>query len=419
MAGQDVDFLTSIAIPREQFQRSQDRIDQLLALFRPLLQAPIERTLKFHLADAATESWLDVARTTLDAMLREQAPGEDEHDQAEAPLKAQLRDALSDATPVGDDDIAAEAGTCAGELAHLILSRWLDPLATAPGVGNEGLRLNANMLPAALSVEEALSDLACEAYGVDKPFAIQALRQLREQLLAQADSGLVELGPELLIAADAADFSHPYRLFVDPQRARAFAQERQRQPQARITAQDWLARCEAIVQGLVDACFPAYRPRLGVPALCLVVSELLLEGAQPTLAARRYRLLAKSLTPFRWQPAQQLLFDAAVLGVDSVSSGLALGPVGLRRLLTPHAGMIRERVEGYARRRRIPLEVAQDVFVVVMLSGVTASSLSGQTPADFEDALGHEPSALFDRPGLELQAADLIEDSSLAAAWFS
>jgi hypothetical protein len=414
-ADKPVDFLKSRAFKAGEFQAAQRRLDELLAAFRPSLIVPIESALRAQFAGSATDGWMALARATLDDLLGGETPAEAESDEAIAPVAEELRAALQHAVPIEDADIAAEAASCAGELAHLVLSRWLDPLATAQASSTEGVALNANMLPGGLSVEQTLHDLACEAYGVDKPFVIQALRQFRDQLAQQAGAAPIELGPRLLVVVDAQDLDRPYRLFHDAAAASAFAMKRRLNPRE-VSQRAWEQRCATVFE-VLRAGLGSYVSVVGADALGSAALGLLRETTVGTVAAQRYQHLTRSLVARDAQGAQRLLTDAVILGVDGISAGLGVGLPEVRRQWEAQATTIRAKLCRYATVRRVPVELANDVYVMIVLSGLSVWTTRGEMMEWTSGRSTEVLEELFRKYEVrDTEAAQLMDDSCLGAA---
>lgn len=418
---QPVDYLDTLAYRPGEFEATQRRLDELLSTLSGQLTPSIAISLRAELSGAASEGLLDLARATLDGLLEEAAPSDEEAASAADPLADELRAALSANLPVTDEAVQAEAVSCAHELSHLVLAQWMDPLATAQIGSPEGLPLNANMLPGGQSIEAILEGVACGSYGLETPFVIKALRRFQQLLVSDANDRPIELGPRMLIAADATDLDRPYRLFHDPAAASAFSARRQQAWTRPVDNEALQERCIRLVGAIRQACWPTFAPAMDASHFATAAIGLCTEMGQHSIAAQRYRRLANGLVGMGQHSPQRLLVESVLLGVDQFAGGLGVSLPEATRQLERCAPAIKDKLSLYANVRQVPVAVANDIFMVFVVAGIESATLptrialggaesSASGAEAFDELL--EAHAVGD-----WAAAQIIDDSCLGAAF--
>lgn len=376
-------YLYSLAFEEGEFERSQALLETTLAPFASILAGAMGEGLRANLSKEIAEEWVSKADNVLKAMLSDAPPA----DEAVTKTMDEMQRALRNSPRLSDATIEAEIRACSEELAQLVLAHWFAELH-ALTLPSDGVPLNSNMLPGTRSIEAILDGLDVGAFGVTLPTVALAVRAYRDLLIGKASKEVIEFGPQLYIAFDAADHVHPFRCFGSESDARSARAKRNAAASqvarmahdpAPATASAMISSTEARTKRLVEtlrairqATLPAeMQGGVDLATLASAVSALM-HGASlhPTAfnSFRQHGLITNYRT--QQEDAQKFLVESVGLGVDIFSSGLSANMHEAKNILSARSEPIRSLLFCYANARDVKVDAAADIYAVTVAAGV-------------------------------------------------
>ena len=363
------DFLASRRFTRGEFETLQGQLESHIERFAGTLVEPIGRSLRAQLSGDLARQYASSAVAALDSLLTvEHQPGTREA--AGAVLAQRLRAELFRSPALDELELEQEVQSCSREMAQLVLARWLEKLNHSQP-SSAGVKLNANLLPGTVSVEDTLSGIDFESHGVEKLVVVNGLRTYWDELVNEAlqNKKPIELGRQLLIVPEKSIADQPYLLFGD----RAAAEARMARTQTSVPA----------TVAVPEAPESRYFRILDMVRNALVAKPMQLDRA---LALGVYKISQMSkhtngLVLWNLDQASDMLFvdggsperalaDSVERGVDLVIAGLAGGPQDAIDLLSSDEYAIAKQLQEYAVARTMPLAAVNDAFAMAVCVGI-------------------------------------------------
>lgn len=371
-------YLSGLKVSEKALAHTSARFDGAVDALGAILAEPIALSFRRQLAGEIADVWISDARRTLErvgshlrrGLSRSDATTEDEETQS---FMLRIADRLS----TSEDDEAhlrEEAGRCGRELAQRALSRWFHVLEREDATANEGVILNANLLPQTGVLNDIAIHVEAQAYGIDPQLVSRALRDYWDALFDSntATCEPLELGPNLWVLPETSDEPRSYRLFHQRERAVSFVTLRERVLPEPATAEVLIRRALASIQ----------KPEVANSAAELVeVMQNSLPACSVPEIWRKFGIDVCDRKSGRQDTYRNAFATSVVSGLDSVLSVSALPEDEAMKLLQANSSSLRKNLRKYANKNQIPFGAVSSAYassVAYAILSRNESELAGQ-----------------------------------------
>jgi hypothetical protein len=381
------DFLASRSFAAGAFEEQQALFDRSIDQLSAALMEPVGHGLKAQLAHDLADAHMSTARTILDSMLGAR-PNEGQRSSASTEIARRLRAELDRPTMLDEEDIDREVRSCSREIAERVLARWLDRLNRALLVSSS-LRLNANLLPEATSIDEMLAGIDFESHGVSKVLVINGLRTYWEQLTQAAleKHEPIELGDRLWVVPDAANADQPFVLFSDGLEARKRAKGT-----VKVEVSSSGERARRRAERYVNL-YRLVRIVLASGREVSYQNDLALGMFRSCVTATNQRVIwdstqiSSALFSERKTDPERSLIESVGLGVDLVVAGLGKSEEEVRSLFHSDAAGLPKYLRVYSQFRGMPIDAVEDAVAMAVSVAVEDQPMRNQETIEWTSSL--------------------------------